>query len=330
MNDQTARIAQPPVAHVSITQRCNLNICEYCYARSETEKSDMRFEDFTRMISWLEEVSEMHDVFLLGGEPTVHPRFFDFVDHLAARAWPWKVRLLTNGWFDDAMCERIAAHEGIQEIAFHYEAMFAEKIPRWRGRLESHLARLSPIKSLSFFMVVDRPDFDFHHPLDLAKTYGVQINWFYSTPTAGGTPYMSLEKMRQAGPKAQQFMLDCLAAGVEAKPRQCAPVCTFDLDFYEQYKDEIGLGTRCSPAFYIKQDLSTQLCSNLPPVCSPPPEDREGVRVTLQQNIEREGELRAKHSFDACAGCEHPHRDVCQGGCLAYKLYNYDADAKGA
>jgi MoaA/NifB/PqqE/SkfB family radical SAM enzyme len=71
---------------LEITGRCQL-ACEHCYAESGPLGTHgvMTFEDWTRVIDQCAELG-VSDVQFIGGEPTLHPRLVDLVDHALGRA----------------------------------------------------------------------------------------------------------------------------------------------------------------------------------------------------------------------------------------------------
>jgi uncharacterized radical SAM superfamily Fe-S cluster-containing enzyme len=96
---------------IEITERCNLS-CPTCFAGSSPQHSEMMsLEEFTRQVDQLvaggKSGSDM--IQLSGGEPTVHPRFFDMVDLLFERGFH-QVCINSNGikLAQPAFTERLA------------------------------------------------------------------------------------------------------------------------------------------------------------------------------------------------------------------------------
>jgi uncharacterized radical SAM superfamily Fe-S cluster-containing enzyme len=96
---------------IEITERCNLS-CPTCFAGSSPQHSEMMsLEEFTRQVDQLvaggKSGSDM--IQLSGGEPTVHPRFFDMVDLLFERGFH-QICINSNGikLAQPAFTERLA------------------------------------------------------------------------------------------------------------------------------------------------------------------------------------------------------------------------------
>jgi MoaA/NifB/PqqE/SkfB family radical SAM enzyme len=79
--------------YIQITSRCNMS-CEHCCNACTTEGEDMTPEVFAKALEL--SIEEDSQIELGGGEPTLHPHFWNFlIDSIASDArWVW---LATNG-----------------------------------------------------------------------------------------------------------------------------------------------------------------------------------------------------------------------------------------
>ena len=113
-------------AYISITDKCNTDICTYCYARDQQSghKAPMSLSDFRRALDMLEEISDFPEVYLVGGEPSTVPNILEFLDAVAEMKWG--ATLYTNGAFGDRLCNAFAGHPGLQRVALHFEQAFFE------------------------------------------------------------------------------------------------------------------------------------------------------------------------------------------------------------
>jgi len=81
---------------LEITAKCNL-LCTHCYANSGPHGDlygDMTYSDWTRV---LDEAAQLgcRSVQFIGGEPTMHPRLHDLVDHANHRGFAF-IEVFTN------------------------------------------------------------------------------------------------------------------------------------------------------------------------------------------------------------------------------------------
>ena len=98
---------------VTITSACNLD-CPICYVHNKNDDAyHMSVGEFDRILAHLREEhgSELDIVNLTGGEPFMHPRLWDFLEHAQAQGIH-RVTVCSNGLKlakDEAVVERLAA-----------------------------------------------------------------------------------------------------------------------------------------------------------------------------------------------------------------------------
>lgn len=122
---------------VEINDHCNLN-CPICYASSGTHRSEQRTlaEVEAMLDAIVANEGEPDVVQISGGEPTLHPQFFDILD--AARARPIKHLMInTNGIRlaqDAAFAERLAGYgpQGL-EVYLQFDSLRASVLKDMRG-----------------------------------------------------------------------------------------------------------------------------------------------------------------------------------------------------
>jgi uncharacterized radical SAM superfamily Fe-S cluster-containing enzyme len=127
---------------VEITDNCNLN-CPVCYAESGTHREQHKsFEDVIRMLDAVVANEGEADVMQIsGGEPTLHPRFWDILD--AAKARPIRhVMVNTNGIVlaqDPDFVRRLAGYAPGIEVYLQFDSLRSEVHKELRG---ADLARI--------------------------------------------------------------------------------------------------------------------------------------------------------------------------------------------
>lgn len=150
---------------VEITDHCNLR-CPTCYAASGPERLTHR--PLAEVIAMLDAVvaseGEADVVQISGGEPTLHPQFFEILD--AARARPIKHLMInTNGLRiaqDAAFAERLAGYAPGLEVYLQFDSLRREALMDLRGAdlrgpHEVALARLEALDiSTTLVMTVKR------------------------------------------------------------------------------------------------------------------------------------------------------------------------------
>lgn len=96
------------MANLSITRRCRRH-CDYCFAKHELARestADMQPEVYEQALGFLER-SGCPEARLLGGEPTEHPRFREYVSR--ARERGFRVVVFSGGLIPEPVLEYMAA-----------------------------------------------------------------------------------------------------------------------------------------------------------------------------------------------------------------------------
>ncbi|MBT8489822.1 MAG: radical SAM protein, partial [Deltaproteobacteria bacterium] len=85
--------------NILLTNYCNLN-CPYCFAGKMMSRkgNNISVHNFKKAVSYLKKNREKH-VGIIGGEPTLHPRFLDLMTYVIEQGF--KVQLFTNGVMDE-------------------------------------------------------------------------------------------------------------------------------------------------------------------------------------------------------------------------------------
>lgn len=121
---------------LEITDACNLN-CPICYASSGTHRTTHRpLEQVIRMLDLIVGNEMEPDIVQIsGGEPTIHPQFFEILD--AARQRPIKHLMVnTNGVriaSDEAFAKRLATYMPRFELYLQFDSLERGPLLQLRG-----------------------------------------------------------------------------------------------------------------------------------------------------------------------------------------------------
>ncbi len=121
---------------IEITDRCNLE-CPICYADSSPKSGNHRtMEEIEFMLdSLVKNEGEPDVVQLSGGEPTIHPQFFDIVE--LAKSKPIKHLMVnTNGVKiarDRAFAERLSQYKQGFEVYLQFDSLRPSPLIKLRG-----------------------------------------------------------------------------------------------------------------------------------------------------------------------------------------------------
>lgn len=77
-----------------ITDRCQLN-CDHCLRDPQLKAKDVDVALVDRVLAEARRVYDPHEVGLTGGEPTLHPQFYEIVDSTVRHGYQW--HMVSNG-----------------------------------------------------------------------------------------------------------------------------------------------------------------------------------------------------------------------------------------
>ena len=121
---------------LEITDVCNLN-CPICYAGSGTHRTTHRaLDQVERMLDMIVRNEKEPDIVQIsGGEPTLHPQFFEILD--AAKRRPIKHLMVnTNGVLiatDEAFAKRLSAYMPDFELYLQFDSLAQGPLMQLRG-----------------------------------------------------------------------------------------------------------------------------------------------------------------------------------------------------
>ena len=121
---------------IEITDHCNLQ-CPICYAQSGPARHQYKTLDHIKRLidAVVRNEGEPDVVQISGGEPTIHPQFFDVLDY--AKAAPIRHLMVnTNGIRiarDEAFAERLARYMPDFEVYLQFDSLDAEPQIQLRG-----------------------------------------------------------------------------------------------------------------------------------------------------------------------------------------------------
>lgn len=109
--NKTAKMGLPFIAKIALTPECNLS-CRHCYVGRQQGRILETYE-FKEIINQLAGSGVLF-LTLTGGEPMMHPGFWDIVEF--ARKCKFYLRIFTNGTFiDEKAAEQLAGY-GVNEV----------------------------------------------------------------------------------------------------------------------------------------------------------------------------------------------------------------------
>jgi hypothetical protein len=317
------------MANVLLTQRC-VRSCPYCFAKEHMTRSSsddmLSWDDFIYLADFIK-ISGEHQVTLLGGEPTLHPHFVDFVLYLLER--DIHATIFTSGIISTVkLSEMCSALKGIPKEYLHFVCNLND--PDLSPQSEEK--RIRPF--LEEFGAVTTPGFNIYHTnfkLDFLfqyiRQYGldrhIRIGVAHPIPNANNQ-FVSIQDIKKVierlfsyTPLLQRFRL---ALGLD-----CGfPMCAFSDEqlgiLYRLTGNNIHFG--CGPAIDIGPDMTVWCCFPLSSHHKKSIFEFDSIGDIVNFYHERLTSIRVEAGgiYDACDDCYYREEGKCAGGCVAHLL----------
>jgi len=301
--------------------------CKYCLAKDNIN-SPMQFtmENFKKAIAWIEMEKELiNRVALLGGEPTIHPLFIDFLKYLL----PKKLGVLV---FTNAMIENNNFYKNILDVAVENgirsfpELGFCVNInePKYRNNKEDELQdtffrKLGRVSSLSFNIFEET--FDPYFLITTIKKYNLigNIRIELAMPLGNRNDYLKLESYNKVAIKIMEFIRKTTKNNIYVGFDCGFTRCMFtesDIQELDTLKTS-SITFDCGPSIDIYPNLEIASCYPMSKILKAEMSDYPSVSNLF---FHLEYEL-SKFStiFNECKTCTYLINNECSGGCKAYK-----------
>lgn len=325
------------MANILLTQRC-VRSCPYCFAKKHMDNAPgndtLSWDNLIYLADFFEISGERH-ISLLGGEPTLHPHFTDFVVYLLERNF--HITVFTSGIMSNDKLEelnRSLARFSPQQMSFVCNVNEpADSPPHEVARQVEFLKVFGRYTSASFNIY--QLDFDISFVFDYINRYGMSraIRFGLAHPIPGEVNQcIEAEDM---GRMAENFMqFGSLFSQFKVVPNfDCGmPLCIFtDEQLGQLFRlSRGGLKFSCGPAIDIGPDLSVWSCFPLHNIQKRSIYDFNSLQEIGSFYAEMIGKLRHGELggiYSKCNECVELENGVCSGGCVAHMLSSFKEEA---
>ncbi len=311
------------MTNLSITSVCNRG-CKYCFAMETLdelarEELHMSMEVFERALDYVER-SGMEEVRLLGGEPTVHPRFCEMVDRVLERGL--NLLVFSGGIIPKRVLEHLEQVPEERLTILMNVAVAGEDRQSEVDRQPETLRCLG--SRIVLGLNIHSPSVKLDFLLEMIEEYRLQrtIRLGIAHPILGGdNRYLHPRHYPEVGFRVAEFALRCREVGVQID-FDCGWVpCMFPegaLEELEITPHDVGL--RCSPILDVLANGEAISCYPLADHHRIPLPNDQDAGWLYQQFVERQQPQRAVMLYEKCASCDFRERGECTGGCLSASL----------
>ena len=318
------------MANLAISAVCNQN-CAYCFTRDHLARQGagrrfLALADLEARLDFLAR-SGIDQVRLMGGEPTLHPRFSELVKR--ARAAGFKVVVFSNGLMPESALSYLASLP-VDECTVLVNVNDPADIGA-RDRADVHGRRCAAIRRLGERAVLGlniyRPDLRPDFMLAIVAETGCQpaIRLGMAQPClSGDNRYIHPSQYVAVGAQIARFARAAAGARVRIE-FDCGFVrCMFSPEDLETLQVAgADVGWRCNPILDVDTEGRVIHCyplSGLGSLPLTPETDAPALREAFEA---RTRPYRQSGVFRECATCPFKASGECPGGCLAATMRRF-------
>jgi hypothetical protein len=319
------------MANLVISDVCNLR-CPYCFAQdyfqAPKRKSGGAFlslEDFKARLEFLDR-SGVESTRLIGGEPTLHPRFPEIISWARRRGKP--ILVFTHGLLSESVLdclEHIPPQDCTVLVNMNATRDADNPDGREQERRRATLRRLGPRVKMGFNIY--RLDFQLDFLLPVVDQTGCRggIRLGLAHPIlSGANRFLHPKQYAAAGRKIALFARKAAASGVRVE-FDCGFVrCMFsDSDLDALRRAEADIGWRCNPIFDVDLEGRSVHCFPLAGMGEAPSIDGRTAAELRAILSEQTRAFRTAGVYRECSRCPRKESGECTGGCLAATIRRF-------
>ena len=314
------------MANVLLTEKC-VRACPYCFAKEylkESKEKLLSWENLIYITDLFESANEKR-LSLLGGEPSLHPHFIDFILYLNQRNF--HVNVFTSGIMSNKQLETTKEYLlkiPVENLSFVCNYNHPDSSTDYETKqINQFLTTFSKYTSLSFNLY--QKDFDFTFLVETIIKYDlkkhIRLGLAHPIP---GQKNMCLTLTEIDGITENfRTQIDILEQHRISIGFDCGmPLCVFsDKDIGRLFKLNRGKVTfSCGSAIDIGPDMQVWACFPLANYEKKSLYDFDNVEEIKKYFFEQNNNIRKekKGIFAACETCIHFEEKLCMGGCLAH------------
>jgi radical SAM protein with 4Fe4S-binding SPASM domain len=285
-------------------------------------------ENFRKAIDWIEKEKEaINRIALLGGEPTLHPQFVEFIKYLL----PKKLGILV---FTNAMIEDNIFYKDIIDIAVENKVRNFTELgfcvnmnePKYRSDKENRLQdtffkQLGRVSSLSFNIFEE--SFNPYFLIDTIKKYNLigNVRLGLAMPLGNKNNYLNIESYQNVSNNIMIFIREAtknkIFVGFDCGFIRCM-FSEKDIQELDTLKTST-ISFDCGPSIDIYPNLEITSCYPMSNILKVKMSDYTSVNHLFSHWEEEMSKLNT--IYDKCKTCSHLINEKCGGGCKAYR-YN--------
>ncbi len=310
-----------------INNHCNLN-CEYCFANKilEKDKQNMSLSDFIKVVEFNEQ-SKSHRIAIIGGEPTIHPQFLDFLEILKGREKTQSVYFFSNGLFSQGILNAFIQLSSVKRISFLINYNHPSVIREKRNKLIlSNIDKLLESQiELTFGINIYKHKQDYAYIIAAIKKYKLKsIRWAIVVPNDIKKANIDVKAyFNEYKKEVLNFLKTCYSNDIiPFVDCNNLPLCIYD---DEEFRELVFLGhnsiSACCPVIDVLTDLSVIRCFALSEYKKAKLSDFktiDDIRKYFEETIDKD--ISSIPLFEECKECVSFKMKKKSCACMAYKI----------
>ena len=322
------------MANLVISERCNL-ACSYCFARSSMDEQRGSipghanpFIDLETFENWLDflDRSNIDEIRLIGGEPSLHPRFQEVIQRAMKRGK--HILIFTHGLLSKnaLACLQVLPPDRVT-VLVNMNASRHVRGPSLRENARRRVTLLRLGRRVQLGFTICQPDFDLDYLLPLIQETGCQksVRLGIAQPVLDGrNQYLHPKQYISVGRRLAGWAERAGSAGVWVE-FDCGFVrCMFSENDLERLRQVgAGIAYRCNPILDIGLNEKALHCFPLAGAF------HTDLKLTLTADelrailVEETRSYRLAGIYKECTACRYKVSGECMGGCLAAAIRRF-------
>lgn len=314
--------------NIMVNNYCNLR-CSYCFASTEmyekAEKQNMKEKDFFKVLTYLKK-NGIREVRIIGGEPTIHPKFIDFLKIITRDHWFESIFIFSNCTFSmEVLYEIMLASKKKKVVVlpnYNEKEFLGKRGERVEKNLES-LVKCGIVKTLGINIYSEK--FDYSYALDKAKKLGIkQIRWSITTPNYKLSENFEVkEYFRGFYSVLKGFLKECSEKGIYAMlDCNTIPPCVFTEEEKIEllsYKADLFDRTDCNVILDINPQLEIFRCFGMSEGYHEKLRSKKTLEEVTKDMKKEFKEIEEEKLFSECGECDIYEKQGKSCSCLVYR-----------
>lgn len=318
--------------NIMINNYCNLR-CPYCFAKDVIDKNkmSMSLDDYEYVLQWLKN-SNIHDVRLIGGEPTIHPKFKEFIDIPLNDKFFQNIHIFSNCTFKDDILEDLIIASRKKNISLlpNFNLQSNVNNDTFWERMNHNvkmLAKYDIVKTVGI-NIYDR-DQDIDYIFEIADKYNVkEIRWALAIPNMElDSKFNYKEYILSFLPLLKDFYKKSVKYQKKIH-RDCnsLPICLMDDEMLKLFayltpNDAYAESHACNPVVDIDANLNVYRCFGLSEYSVKNLKNYDNINDIINSFNVQFDNLSHKPLFKECNDCpKYIMNDDRSCSCLKYKI----------